>query len=207
MIPLFFALTLVASPPEFTLARVRYAGGGDWYNDPEILPNLARELRNRLGVPVDTVQHVVSLADPALFQYPFLFLTGHGNLRLSDQEIQNLRRYLDHGGFLYADDDFGMDKAFRREIRRVFPDAELRELPPDHPLFHVVYDLRLPKIHEHYPGPPHAYGIFRGGRLVVLYTYNTNISDGWTPRHKDPPEKREQAFKMGINIVAYALLY
>lgn len=204
---LLLVLTLMASPPEFTLARVQYAGGGDWYNDPEILPNLARELRNRLQMPVDTVQRIVSLADPALFQYPFLFLTGHGNLRFSEDEIRNLRTYLDHGGFLYADDDYGMDTAFRREIQRVFPDAELRELPPDHPLFHVVYDLTLPKIHEHYPGPPHAYGIFRGGRLVVLYTYNTNISDGWTPRHQDPPDRRELAFRMGVNIVAYALLY
>ncbi len=204
---LLIVLQLI-SVPDLTLARVRYDGGGDWYNDPEILPNLAKEINRRTTLKVAESQAVVSLDQPEIFEYPFLFMTGHGNIVLSDEEVRNLRKYLIQGGFLYADDDYGMDKAFRREMKKVFPDLEWVELGPDHPIFHTVYDLQqLPKIHEHYPGPPHMYALIYNGRIVVLYTYNTNISDGWTPRHKDPPEKREQAFQMGVNIVVYALSY
>ncbi len=193
----------------FPLARVQYEGGGDWYNDPDVLVNLAREARVRLGMEVDTVQKVVRLDDPRLRDYPFLYLTGHGNIFFSEEEAANLRRYLESGGFLYADDDYGMDEAFRREMRKVFPDARWVEVPFDHPIFHMVYDFPqgLPKIHEHRPGPPRALALVHRGRIVVFYTYNTNISDGWTPTHGDPPEKREAAFRMGLNILVYALMY
>lgn len=193
----------------FPLARVQYDGGGDWYNDPDVLVNLAREARMRFSIDVDTVQAVVRLDDPRLMDYPFLYLTGHGNIFFSEGEAANLRKYLENGGFLYADDDYGMDEAFRREMRKVFPDAVWVEVPLDHPLFHGAYDFPqgLPKIHEHYPGPPKAWAIVYRGRVVVFYTYNTNISDGWTPSHGDPPQKREEAIRMGLNILIYALLY
>ncbi len=192
----------------FTMARVKYDGGGDWYNDPEVIPNLAREANRRISIDMNEKQGIVSLDDPEIFNYPILYLTGHGNIVFSESEIKNLRKYLLNGGFLYADDDYGMDKAFRREMKRVFPDLDWVELGPQHPIYHTVYDFdKLPKIHEHYKGPPHMYALIYNDRIIVLYTYNTNISDGWTDRHGDPPQKREQAIKMGINIVVYALSY
>ncbi len=190
------------------LARVQYEGGGDWYNDPEVLPNLARELQNRVGLDVLTDQHVVKLTDPDLSEYPFLYLTGHGQVRFTKQEAAALRRYLISGGFLYADDDYGMDESFRQAIKQVFPDKELKEVSFSHPIYHMFYDLQgPPKIHEHRPGPPKAYGIFLNGRLAVFYTYNSNVSDGWTDRHDDPPDIREKAFQMGVNTVLYAISY
>lgn len=206
---ILFMGILAGADTDFQLARVKYRGGGDWYNDPDVLPNLAAELRKRAGVAVAPDQAVVDVSSREIFNYPFLYLTGHGNIRLTEDEAKNLREYLENGGFLYADDDYGMDESFRREIKKVFPDRELVELPFDHPIYHLFYDFPkgLPKIHEHRPGPPHGYGIFIGDRMVVYYTYNTNISDGWTPNHNDPPEKREAAFKMGINIVLYSLTY
>ncbi|MFQ6094191.1 MAG: DUF4159 domain-containing protein [bacterium] len=199
------------SNPDFTIARLHYHGGGDWYNDPSIIPNLLREIGQRTNIAVQKHQAVVEIMDPELFAYPFLFMTGHGEIKFSDEEAQRLRLHLTHGGFLYADDDYGMDKAFRREIKKVFPDKELVELPSDHPIYHIDYDFPrgLPKIHEHDGKPPQGFGIFHEGRLVVYYTYETNISDGWADPdvHHDPPEKREEAFRMGINIVTYALLH
>lgn len=190
------------------LARVKYDGGGDWYNDPSILPNLAHEINKRTVIRVAPEQKVVSIGESDLFNYPFIFLTGHGNIRLSKYEVTQLRDYLIKGGFLYADDDYGMDKSFRREISRVFPGLELEEIPFDHPIYHSFYDFSfLPKIHKHDGKPPKGYGIFYQDRLVLFYTYETNISDGWASQwvHQDPPEKREEAFKMGINIIMYAL--
>ena len=194
---------------DITIARLKYEGGGDWYNDPEVIPNLANELNHRTSLKVNPEQAVVTPSDPAIFKYPIVYITGHGNISFDEDDIRNLRKYLENGGFLYADDDYGMDESFRREIKKVFPDEELVEIPFDHPIYHIFYDFPngLPKIHEHYEGPPHGYGIFYKGRMVVFYTYNTNISDGWTSRHNDPPAKREQAFRMGINIVLYALTY
>jgi len=193
--------------PLLTLARLKYQGGGDWYNDPDELPNLAKELNQRTNIATYENEIVTTLLDDKLTNYPFLFLTGHGNISFNDQEVIRLRNYLINGGFLYADDDYGMDESFRREIAKVFPNQELVELPFDHPIYHMIYQFPngLPKIHEHYEGPPKGFGIFYQDRLVVFYTYNTNISDGWTVAHNDPPEKRELAFQMGINIIAYVL--
>ncbi|MDI6840146.1 MAG: DUF4159 domain-containing protein [bacterium] len=193
-----------------TLARVKYSGGGDWYNDPSMLPNLAHEINKRTTIRVDPEQHIVSLSDVELFNYPFIFITGHGNIKLSDSEVKQLREYLTKGGFLYADDDYGMDEYFRREIGKVFPGIKLEELPFKHPIYHSFYDFDyLPKIHKHDDKPPKGYGIFYQGRLVVFYTYETNISDGWADPwvHNDPAEKREEAFKMGVNILMYAILH
>ncbi|MCF6191628.1 MAG: DUF4159 domain-containing protein [Candidatus Hydrothermae bacterium] len=170
---------------------------------------MAKFLRQQTGLDVDTQQAVVRLSDPNLFRYPFLFLTGHGNIVLRPKEIQNLRRYLLQGGFLFADDDYGMDTAFRREMARVFPDLQWVELPRSHPLYHLLYTFPggLPKIHEHHPGPPRGYALIYQGRVMVFYAYNSNISDGWTDRYRDPPERRQQALRMGANLVLYALLY
>ncbi|MEO0115263.1 MAG: DUF4159 domain-containing protein [candidate division WOR-3 bacterium] len=191
------------------LARLKYQGGGDWYNDPDAIPNLAKELNRQTNIATVESEAVVTLLDDKLTNYPFLFITGHGNIIFDEQEVVRLRNYLTNGGFLYADDDYGMDEPFRREIAKVFPNSELVELPFDHPIYHIIYSFPngLPKIHEHYEGPPKGFGIFYQNRLVVFYTYNTNISDGWTIAHNDPEEKRELAFRMGINIVAYALTH
>lgn len=194
-----------------TIARLKYRGGGDWYNDASAIPNLMKEISKRTGIPVNVQQKVVSLTDDDLFSYPFLFLTGHGNIKFTDEEAERLRHFLTSGGFLYADDDYGMDESFRREIKKVFPESELVELPDDHPIYHCYYQFPrgLPKIHEHFEGPPRGFGIFHEGRMVVYYTYNSNISDGWPDEqvHNDPPDIREKAFKMGINIVFYSLLF
>ncbi len=202
--PLLLAFSLLA---QFQIARLKYSGGGDWYNDPEIIPNLCKELNKRTNISALTDEAQVSLLDEKLYNYPFLFMTGHGNISFSDEEVRRLRGFLERGGFLYADDDYGMDESFRREMKKVFPNAELVELPIDHPIYHSFYHFPqgLPKIHEHYEGPPKGYGIFIGGRMAVFYTYNSNISDGWTDRYNDPPEKREEAIRMGINIIVYFL--
>jgi len=190
-----------------TLARLKYQGGGDWYNDPDALPNLAKELNRKTNIAAYENEIVTTLLDDKLFNYPFLFMTGHGNIGFQDQEVARLRAYLTNGGFLYVDDDYGMDESFRREIAKVFPNQQLVELPFDHPIYHMVYSFPngLPKIHEHYEGPPKGFGIFYQDRLVVFYTYNSNVSDGWTVAHNDPPEKRDAALQMGINIIAYVL--
>jgi hypothetical protein len=195
----------------FTIARVIYDGGGDWYSDPSSLPNLLRVIRDRTGTPVSDKEVRIRLTSKDLYNYPYLYLTGHGNIRFSQEEIQRLREYLMSGGFLHADDNFGMDESFRREIERVFPGKELVEVPFDHPIYHIFYDFRegLPKIHEHHGGPPHGYGIFYGERMVLFYSFNTDLGDGWEDPgvHEDPPEKREAALKMGVNIFLYAVTH
>jgi hypothetical protein len=199
----------VAEVFDFQIARVKYDGGGDWYNDPEVIPNLVSVLERRTGVKASPEEARVELDDPDLFRYPVLYVTGHGNVRLTESEVRGLRAYLEAGGFLYADDDYGMDRSFRREMARVLPESEFREIPFDHPLFHVFYEFPggMPKIHEHEEGPPRAFGLFVKDRLAVLYTYNTNVTDGWTDAHEDPPETQEKAFRIGVNIVLYALGY
>lgn len=197
---------------KFTIARVQYDGGGDWYNDPSVIPNLCQEINKRTNIKAADDQVIVTLKDNRIFDYPFLYLTGHGNIVLSDEEIKNLREYLKKGGFLYVDDDYGLDKYFRREIARVFPNKSLQELPSSHPIFSCFYHFEngLPKIHKHNGKRPQAFALFDDyGRMIVLYTYESNISDGWASPdvHKDPQEIRERAFKMGINIIYYVLTH
>ncbi len=196
--------------PGFTVARLKYDGGGDWYGNPSSLPNLARALRERTPIPVDRIDEArVSLMDENLFDYPFLYMNGHGNVHFTDAEVDRLRRYLLSGGFLFADDNYGMDESFRRELARVFPDRKLVDVPFDHPIYHSFYALPAgpPKIHEHDGKPPEGLGIFDGGRLVVFYTYEADIGDGIEDPevHNDPPEKREAAMRMAVNVVVYAL--
>lgn len=193
------------------IARVKYQGGGDWYNDPSAIPNLCAFVRRNTHVDISLEEAQVSLTDEKLFSYPFLFLTGHGQLSLSDEESTQLRNYLLHGGFLYADDDYGLDETFRKAMKKVFPKRELIELPFSHGIYsiHFRFDNGLPKIHEHDNKPPQGFGIFDDeGRLMVYYTYETNISDGWVDPeiYEDPPEKREAALKMGTNILIWSLL-
>ncbi|MBC7186216.1 MAG: DUF4159 domain-containing protein [Calditrichaeota bacterium] len=195
----------------FTIARVRYAGGGDWYNDPSAIPNLLKFMAEHTNVRVASDQVVVGIMDEKLFSYPVLYLTGHGRISLSPQEVERLRHYLMHGGFLYADDDYGMDSFFRAEMAKVFPDKRFVELPFSHEIYHIHFDFPqgLPKTHEHDGKPPQGFGLFHEGRLVVFYTYETNISDGWVDPevHGDPPEKRLEALQMGTNIMIYALTH
>jgi hypothetical protein len=194
------------------VARLKYDGGGDWYSNPSSLPNLARALRERTSIAIDRLDEArVSLMDEDLFNYPFLYMNGHGNVRFSDAEVARLRRYLLNGGFLFADDNYGMDESFRREMERVFPDRQLLELPFDHPVYHCYYDFPKgpPKVHEHDGKPPQGLGYFDGARLMVFYTYEADIGDGLEdPQvHNDPPEKREAALKMAINVVFYSLTH
>lgn len=205
-----FSQSLLEKHP-FVIARVKYRGGGDWYNDPSAVPNLSKFLKQETGITIAEEEAKISLSDKTLFSYPFLFLTGHGKLAFTDKEIESLRTYLLKGGFLYADDDYGMDINFRETMKRVFPNRELKELPFSHQIYHIHFnfDHGLPKIHEHDNKPPQGFGIFDDNqRLMVFYTYETNISDGWaSPQvHNDPPAKRNQALKMGANIVIWAFL-
>jgi hypothetical protein len=192
-----------------TIAQVRYDGGGDWYANPSGLPNLLAFIAERTGLSVASSPARVTLTDPGLRDYPILYLTGHGNIRLSDREVVALRRYLDGGGFLHADDNYGLDESFRREILRVYPDAELTEIPHDHPVYHVFYSFPsgLPKIHEHDGQPAQGLGIVRDGRLVVFYSYESDLGNGWEDAevHGNAPEVREQALRMGVNLFVYAM--
>ena len=172
--------------------------------------NLLRGVRERTAIPVaGDREAIVEPGSAALFQDPFVFACGHGNIKFTPAEVENMRRWLLGGGFLWIDDDFGMDVSFRREIKRIRPDAPILELPHAHPIFHGLHDFPagLPKIHEHSGGPPKAFGIVVGGRLAVLYTFDTDLGDGLEDEevHHDPPEKREAAMRMALNIVHYAL--
>jgi len=200
----------VESGPVLTIAQLQYDGGGDWYANPSGLPNLLEAIRERTGLPItDTRRQTVRLTSPRLRDFPYLYLTGHGNIRFSEEEVRALREYLLSGGFLHADDNYGLDESFRREIKRVFPDKELVEIPADHPIYHTLYDFPngLPKIHLHDGKPAQGFGIFHEGRLVVFYSYESDLGNGWENPdvHGDPPEAREAALRMGVNLFLYAL--
>ncbi|HEX5817283.1 MAG TPA: DUF4159 domain-containing protein [Gemmatimonadales bacterium] len=197
------------SPALLTVGRLHYDGGGDWYANPSSLPNLLGAVRERTGLPTAREEKVVALGDDELWNVPYIYMTGHGNVRFSDQDVAVLRRYLQQGGFLHVDDNYGMDESVRKELARLFPDAPLVEVPVDHPIYHVVYDFPkgIPKIHEHDNKPAQGFGIFLDGRLVIYYSYQSDLGDGWEdPQvHKDPPEKHETALRMGVNLFAYAV--
>jgi hypothetical protein len=198
-------------PPVMTIGRLHYDGGGDWYSNPSSLPNLLSAIRTRTSLRVAAQEKVVTLSDDDLWNVPYLYMTGHGNVHLSDRDLATLRRYLGQGGFLHADDNYGMDASIRRELARLFPDHPLVEVPLHHPVYHLVYDFPkgLPKIHMHDGKPAQGFGIFLDGRLAVYYSYQTDLGDGWEdPQvHDDPVEKREAALRMGVNLFAYAVGY
>ncbi len=194
-----------------TVVRIKYGGGGDWYGNRTTFVNLFRFMRQHTNIPTAEKEVAHSPADPDFLKYPIAYIAGHGNIKFTEEEVVRLRTYLANGGFLWADDDYGMDKFFRREMKRVLPEARWVELPFDHPIYHIVFNFPngLPKIHKHAGGPPHGYGLFYEGRMVAFYSFNTDISDGCEdPQiHGDPEEIRLQALKMGTNIIAYALMY
>ena len=195
--------------PRLTIARLQYDGGGDWYGNPSSLPNLLAAIRERTSLPVEKTEARVTIMDDKLWDYPFLHMTGHGNVKLSDAEVVRLREYLQRGGFLHADDNYGLDESFRREIKRVFPDRELIDVPLAHPIYHVVYDFPrgVPKVHEHDGKPARGLGIFIGDRLAVFYSHETDLGNGWEDpeTYNDPPALREAALRMGVNLFVYAV--
>jgi hypothetical protein len=196
---------------EFRIARLKDSGGGDWYNGSTEEVNLLKFIQQNTNIDCDPCYEFVDCSNDKMFSYPFLFMTGHGNISFSDFEVERLRTYLTHGGFLYADDDYGMDKAFRREIKKIFPDQELVELPFSYGLFHCFFNFPngVPKTHEHNGKPPQGFGIFYQGRLVVFYTYESNPRDGWDDPdvHGDPEPVRQEALRFGTNIVVWALTH
>ncbi|MFN2369629.1 MAG: DUF4159 domain-containing protein [Candidatus Krumholzibacteriia bacterium] len=197
-----------AGAPEVTIARLQYGGGGDWYCDPSSLPNWLELFRQRTGIRTAETEAVVTLDSEDLYRYPFLYLSGHGRIHLDERELGELRRYLEAGGFLYADDNYGLDASFRELVARLYPDAELAPLPAGHPVFRAFYDLPgVPKIHQHDGEPAQAFGVTRNGRLVILYTWSADIGDGLEDPdvHGDPAEVREAAAQMAVNILMHAL--
>lgn len=193
----------------FQIARLKYSGGGDWYNDPSAEVNLLKFVQANTNIKVNAEYKFVDVSSDEIFSYPFLFLTGHGNIVFSNEEAKRLRTYLENGGFLYIDDDYGLDKAIRREMKKIFPENEFMEVPFSHKVFNIFYkfDNGTPKTHEHDKNPPQTFGIFLGNRLAVLYTFESNPSDGWADPevHNDPEDKREEALKFGTNIIIFAL--
>jgi hypothetical protein len=196
---------------DFTIAQLKYRGGGDWYANPTALPNLLAAVSGRTDVPVTDSPATVAPDDEELYLYPMIHMTGHGRVAFSDDEAAALRDYFERGGFMWVDDNYGMDRYLRAQLDRVLPGSPLVELPFDHEIYHSFYEFPegLPKIHEHDGGPPHGYGVFLDGRMVVFYSFNTDIGDGLEDPevHDDPPEKHEAALRMGINIVVYAMTH
>lgn len=193
----------------FTIARVHYDGGGDWYSDPSSLPNLLNFIAANTNIEVNHYEPRLRLTDDELSRNSYLYLTGHGNIHFSEEESLRLREFLLRGGFLHADDNYGMDLSFRREMKRVFPEKDWVELPRDHDIYSAFFDLPggLPKVHEHDGRPAQGLALFDGKRMIVFYSYESDLGDGWEDSdvHNDPEEIRLKALKMGANIVTYFL--
>ncbi|HEX2718826.1 MAG TPA: DUF4159 domain-containing protein [Gemmatimonadaceae bacterium] len=197
------------APPALTIARLQYEGGGDWYANPSSIPNLLAAINERTTIRVAREEARVTPLDARLADYPFVHATGHGTIRFSDAEAARLREYLLGGGFLHVDDNYGLDESFRAAAKKIFPDRELVDVPLSHPIYHIVYDFPrgVPKIHEHDAKPARGYGIFVGDRLVLFYSYESDLGNGWEdPKtYNDPPALHEQALRMGVNLFAYAV--
>ncbi|MEJ2113171.1 MAG: DUF4159 domain-containing protein [Flavobacteriaceae bacterium] len=200
----FFVLSLFAQD----IALLKYSGGGDWYGNPTSLPNLITFCNEHINTKINKAPKTVEVGNIDIFQYPFVHMTGHGNVFFSDEDAENLRNYLLSGGFLHIDDNYGMRPYIMEELKKVFPDRDLIEIPSDFIIFSNAYECPqgLPKIHEHDGKPPQAFGIFDEDRLVLLFTYESDLGDGWEDPevHNDPEDVREKALKMGANIVKYA---
>ncbi len=197
-----------SAPGEIRIGRLHYSGGGDWYADPSSLPNLLREFERRTGIGCADTETVIRATDPGLNRLPFVYLTGHGNIALTGAEETRLRSWLERGGFLWADDNYGLDTSFRRMVARLFPARSLRLVPADHPIYRCFHELSgPPKIHEHDGKRPQGWGLFLDGRLAIFYTYEADIGDGLEdPQvHENPPSKREAAMKMAVNVLYHAL--
>lgn len=192
---------------QLKIAKLKYQGGGDWYANKTALPNLITFSNKELGTNLAIEEDIAEVGSPNLFDYPYIYMTGHGNVVFSLTEAQNLRTYLMGGGFLHVDDNYGMDKFVRIELKKVFPELELIEVPFTHSIYHQKFEFPsgLPKIHEHDAKPAQGLGLFYEGRLVVFYSYECDLGNGWEDKriHNDPEEKRQQALRMGANILAY----
>lgn len=190
------------------IAKLKYNGGGDWYANNTALANLIAFCNSNLKTSLAPEEEVVEVGSPELFLFPFVYMTGHGNVVFSEEEAKNLRKYLLAGGFLHIDDNYGMDEFVRLEMKKVFPELEFVELPPDHPIYQQKYTFKqgLPKIHEHDGQPPQGLGLIHAGRLICFYSYESDLGNGWEDQriHNDPEEKRQQALKMGANILTFA---
>jgi hypothetical protein len=195
----------------YKIALLKYNGGGDWYSNPSSLPNLVKFCNQNLKTNISPEIATVDVGSQEIFNYPFVHLTGHGNIFFSPQEVDNLRQYLLSGGFLHISDNYGIDEFIRREMKKVFPDANFIELPISHPIYHQKYNFNsgLPKIHEHDNKPSQGFGIIYNGRLIVFYDYECDLGDGWEDErvHNDPAEKRLQALQMGANLLQYVFSF
>jgi hypothetical protein len=207
-----FSLLIVHSSigqASFRIAKLKYDGGGDWYANKTSMPNLISFCNKNLRTNIHREEDIVHVGSADIFSYPFIHMTGHGNVVFSYADAQNLRTYLEAGGFLHIDDNYGLDPYIRREMKKVFPEAEFVEVPFDHPIYHQKYDFNqgLPKVHEHDNKPPRGFGIFHQGRLVVFYSYESDLGNGWEDQviYNDPEAIRQLALKMGANIIQYAL--
>ena len=193
----------------FSISRVHYGGGGDWYSNPSSIPNLLSFLMTNTMIKAENDESRIKLSDPDLPSHPYLYLTGHGNIRLNDEEIIALRDHLLNGGFLHADDNYGLNQSFIREMKRVFPNKDFVEIPHYHEVFHSYYDMPngLPKIHEHNGKPPQLFGLYNKDRIMVLYSYESDLGDGWEDEevHNNPEQVRTNALQMGVNIIYFAL--
>lgn len=205
----FAGFSFSAEAQSYKVAKLKYDGGGDWYSNETALPNLIDFCNSNFDMTINSEQAVVEVGSPELFTYPFVHMTGHGNVAFSPQEADNLRNYLISGGFLHIDDNYGMDKFIRTEMKKVFPEAEFIELPFSHEIYKIKYAFSegLPKVHEHDGKAPQGFGIIHEGRLVCFYSYESDLGDGWEDPevHKDPEELRLAALRMGANILLYAL--
>ncbi len=199
------AFTTVSQPPTLKLALLKYAGGGDWYNDVNSLKNLAKFCNDNLKTNFDLEFATVEPGSAEIFNNPIVYATGHGNMLFSDLEARNLRMYLEAGGFLILNDDFGLDPFVRPAMKKVFPELDFVELPFSHPIYHQKYEFKngMPKIHEHDGKPAQGFGLIFNGRLVCFYNFETDLGDGWDDVHKDPEEQRQKALQMGANIVKF----
>ena len=195
----------------YQIGLLKYSGGGDWYANLETsLPNLIKFCNTNIKTNINPEQAIVEVGSTEIFNYPFIHMTGHGNVVFSNQEAENLRKYLLAGGFLHVSDNYGMDKFIRSELKKVFPELDLVELPFSHPIYHQTYNFEkgLPKVHEHDNKPPQGFGLIYKGRLVCYYDAECDLGDGWESYevHKDSPETHEKALKMGANIISYAFM-
>ena len=208
LVGLGIALVAQGQSSNLKIAKLKYNGGGDWYANKTALPNLIAFCNTNLKTGLAPEEEVVEVGSPELFLYPYVYMTGHGNVVFSDEEAENLRNYLLAGGFLHIDDNYGMDEFVRLEMKKVFPELEFVDLPPDHPIYEQKFTFKkgIPKIHEHDGQPPQGLGLLYKGRLVCFYSYETDLGNGWEDQriHNDPEEKRQQALQMGANIVTYA---
>jgi len=197
--------------PQVKIARLKYGGGGDWYAGKTALPNLIAFCNRELGTNIAPEEDIVEAGSRDLFLYPYVFMTGHGNVVFTPAEAQNLRNYLLAGGFLHIDDNYGLDKYIRPELKKIFPELELVEIPFNHPIYHQKFKLPngLPKIHEHDGKPPQGFGLIYQGRLLLFYSYETDLGNGWEDQrvHNDPEAKRQEALRMGSNIISYCFTH